>query len=432
MVKKLIVAIGDYGGGKTTFAKWYAKNKGGLFIDFELLYFEKQENDRDRFDVFVKRLASTLQKSSKHLFVMDGYKAITGSYEELADPTFAYLRNNIHCDIQLCLCFAAPHIVRKRQEVKADYVNDAIPRDESEIKRIAYSLFGLAVTMDSDPLFMDTTDGFHFISREEWPQRWEELILLSDLDKMPHDKYYQDIELPSGLVIPGYSQPHESWIRLRDVIDFKDKDVLDLGCFHGFFCFKAEDVGARDIVGIEINENAVGVARRIAWLKNSRVHFYQGDIASLKTDHVYDIVLVLNMMHHVKDIHQALKNIFDAGKLIVFEIPLTQEDIVSQYAEQFGFDFAGKVNSHRADREIVIFTNPQTGALPPQIPSAYRYNYNMEYSKKLVRRAVVLASKIKILFPLVWLVRKYRGLRKSTAHSLIRYSSSKKSLDRSK
>ncbi len=421
LAKKLLIAIGNYGAGKTAFAKWYAKNNAGLFVDFELLYFEKQKNERDRFDIFVKRLASAIQKSSMHLFIMDGYKAITDGYEKLADPTFAYLRHKLNCDIQLCLCFAAPHIVRRRQEAKAGHVSDPLPRDESEIKRITYSLFALAVTMDSAPLFVDTTDGFHFVSKEEWPRRWEELILLSDLDKMPHDKYYEDIELPSGLVIPGYSQSHESWNRLYQLIDFKGKDVLDLGCFHGFFSFKAEEVGARNITGVELNENAIEVARRIAWLKNSKVCFCQGDIVSLETDYVYDIVLALNMLHHVKDIHQALQNIFEAGKLIVFEIPLTQEDIITQYAKRFAFDFMGRANSHRPEREIIIFANPQANALPLEIPSAYEYSYRTEYAKKLLRTALALALKPKIFYPLVWLVRKYRRLRKSNTHSLVRY-----------
>ena len=421
MAKKLIIAIGDYGGGKTTFAKWYAKNNSALFIDFELLYFEKQENEKDRFDVFVKRLASTIQKSSKNLFTMDGYKAITGGYEEIADPTFAYLRDKIDCDIQLCFCFAAPHIMHKRQSVKAVHVSEPLPRDESDIKRIAHSLFGLAINNGSNPLFVDTTEGFNFVAREDWPQRWQELGFLSDLDKKPHDKYYQDIELPSGMVIPGYSKSHITWERLNQLIDFKDKDVLDIGCFHGFICFKAEEAGARNITGVELNEHAVETVRQIAWFKKSRARFYQGDIVSLKTDHVYDIVLTLNMLHHVKDIDQALQNLFNAGKQIVLEIPVTQEEIITRYAKQFAFDFMGKANSHREDREIIIFANPQANLQPLRVPSAYQYNYRTEYAKKSLRSAITLATKIKILYPLVWLVRKYRSVKKSGTRPLVSY-----------
>lgn len=411
--KKLIIVLGEYGAGKTTFAKWYAKNNKGMFLDFELLYFEKTENETNQFDIFVNRLASTIQKSSNHLFVMDGYQAVTDGYEKFADPPFAYLQNKINCDIQLCLCFAAPHVIRKRQIAKVNKGNTAIPHhDESEIKKITYSLFGLVVTTNSEPLFVDTTDGFHFISKQDWLQRWRELTFFSDLDKMPHDKYYQDIELPSGLQIPGYSESHKTWERLHCLIDFRDKDVLDLGCFHGFFSFKAEEAGARSIAGIEINENAIEVARRIAWLKNSKALFCQGDLANFKTNQVYGIVLVLNILHHVRDIHGALQNIFRAGKLIVFEIPVTQEDIITQYANQFGFKPTGKMNSHREEREIIIFTSPQVNVvLSQEIPDAYQYSYNKEYAIRFLKRL----SGFKILYPLRWLVRQYRSFRKPSS-----------------
>lgn len=421
MTKRLVIAIGDYGAGKTAFCKWYAKRNEGLFIDFELLYFENQENEIDSYDTFVKRLTSTMQKSSKRLFVIDGYKAITGGYDQLADPTFVYLQDKLRCDIRLCLCFAAPHVVRKRQEVKASHVSEPLPREEIEIKRITHSLYDLAVLTDSDPLFVDTTDDFHFVSKEEWPQRWEELTFLSDLDKKTHDKYYQDIELPSGLVIPGYSQSHETWNRLSQLVDFKDKDVLDVGCFHGYICFKAEEAGARSITGIDISEDAIEVVRRVAWLRKSRARFNQGDLVNLQIDHIYDTVFALNMLHHVKDIDKALQNLFMSGKTIVLEIQLEQEEVVAQYAQQFNFQFIGKANSHRTDREIVVFANPQAKVPPLRIPRDYQYNYGVEYRKKLIRRTIGLALKMKVFYPLVWLVRRYRHFRKSDVRPLVSY-----------
>lgn len=411
--KKLVIVLGDYGSGKTTFAKWYAKKNNGMFLDFELLYFENTENEANKFDIFINRLAATIQKSSGHLFVMDGYQAITDGYEKFAEPSFAHLRNRIDCDIQLCLCFAAPHIIHQRQIAKVNKGLIASPQDESEIKKITCSLYGLVVTTVSEPLFVDTTDGFQFISKQDWQQRWRELNFFSDLDKVPHDKYYQDIELPSGLQIPGYSESHKTWERLHCLIDFTEKDVLDLGCFHGFISFKAEEAGAQNIVGVDINENAIEVARRIAWLKNSKVLFRQGELANLKTNHVYDIVLALNMLHHVKDIDQALQNIFAAGKLIVFEIPVSQEGIITQCANQFAFQPMGKMNSHREEREIIIFTNPQANVVPSQrIPNAYEYNYRGEYVKKLWRTALARSLKLKIFYLLRWLVRQYRSFRK--------------------
>ena len=421
LTKTLIITIGDYGAGKTTCAKWYAKNNNGLFIDFELLYFVDQETGADRFDVFIERLASTIQQSSKTLFVMDGYKAITGGYDKIADPTFTYLRDSIKCDIQLCLCFSAPHVVRQRQIAKASHVSERLPRDESEIKRITYSLYGLAASSGSDSLFVDTTDGFHMVDGDDWPQHWEELIFLSELDKRQHDKYYQDIELPSGMVIPGYSQSRETWARLSQLIDFKDKEVLDIGCFHGFICFKAEESGAEKVHGLELNQDAIETARQVAWLRKSSVRFYQGDVVTFKADQVYDIVLALNMLHHVSDLGMALGNLFRTGRQVVFEIPVTQEVAVSECAGRFGFQLLGKTNSHRDDREIIIFANPEANIPPLEIPPLYQYNYQNERKKLLVRNAVTRASRVKIFFPLVWIVRQYRRVRKTNVRRLVKY-----------
>jgi hypothetical protein len=110
------------------------------------------------------------------------------------------------------------------------------------------------------------------------------------------------------------------------------------------------------------------MVQRIAWLKKSRARFYQGDIASFEADHVYDIVLTLNMLHHVRDIDRALNNIFSAGRQIVLEIPVTQEEVITRHAGQFAFDLMGKANSHREDREIIIFANPKADIQPSPNP----------------------------------------------------------------
>ena len=82
-----------------------------------------------------------------------GYNVTADGYERLADPPFAYLRGKINRDIQLCLCFVAPHVIRKRQIAKVDKGNIASLHDEDEIKKITHSLFELVVTADSEPLF---------------------------------------------------------------------------------------------------------------------------------------------------------------------------------------------------------------------------------------------------------------------------------------
>ncbi|MDD5590358.1 MAG: class I SAM-dependent methyltransferase [Dehalococcoidales bacterium] len=407
--RKLVVALGDYGAGKTTFSKWYAKNNDGEYLDFELLYFEDNRNNVSRFDTFVERLTSIIQRRTKNLFVMDGYQVPIYGQERVIDPPFAYLREKTNCNIQLCLCFAAPHVIHNRQESKAHKRHITSYHEESEIKQVTQSLFETVVTTDN-PLFVDTTNGFQFISKDDWNQRWRELLFFSYLDKMPHDKYYQEIELPSGLQIPGYSDSNKTWERLNSIIDFRGKDVLDLACFHGFFSFMVEETGAQNVVGVEINENAIEICRRIAWIKNSKARFHQEDIVNLTAKHIYDIVLVLNVLHHISDIPKALENIFRAGRLIVFEIPLTQETIITQYADRFNFKITAETNSHREGRKIIIFSNPQnTVGISKVIPDAYQYTYRRASAKKSIKNALVkTVIKLRLRRPLLWVISKLR------------------------
>ena len=388
--KKLVVALGDYGAGKTTFAKWYAKNNGGLFIDSDLLL-------SDEPGTFEKRLAATIESSPKRLFIMDGCQDV-GKLPQLED--------SLSCNVRLCLCFAAPHIIRKRQELKAGHVKTPLPFDEIMIKSRTESFHDMTT---KNSLFVDTTDGYHFVSWGDWPQRWQELLFYSELSKLSQDKQYQDIELPSGLILPGYTRPNESWERLK-TIDIKGKDALDIGCLYGHFSFKAEEAGARSVLGIDIDEKAIGIARRVAQLRKSRVRFSCGNITDFESDNIYDVVFVLNMLHRTGNTEQALRNIFRIGKLVVFEIYVAQESIVLEFAEQFGHELRIKMTSHRFDREIAVLSQDP---ITQKSPATFRYNYRAEYRKKLLRVMIAKVSKIKILYPLVWLVRKYRKIRKS-------------------
>ena len=401
-MKSLIVATGGYGAGKTTFAKWYAKRNNGTYLDFELLYFERNSS----LETFLERLNVTIKKSPSELFVIDG------------SPMLACLKD-IDCAVRLCLCFAAPHVVHARQSIKASHVSYPLPISEETIKLSTYHRFNAIVANGNDPLFVDTTDGHHFVTRENFPQRWEELIFCSTLHGISPDRHYGDIELPSGIVIPGYTRSRESWDRLRCLIDFSGKDVLDLGCFFGYFSFKAEESGARSVVGVEINENAFRVANQIALLKKSRVSFRRSDIVDFEASCVYDIVLVLNMLHHVKDVNKALENIFECSKLVAFEMPTSQRGTVLEHAKRFGFESAGRANSHREGREITVLTNSQATATC-ELPIEYRYDYRIARLKKLPKEiAVSLVWKLEVHQPFKWLMRRYRSAREVRAKRLM-------------
>jgi len=387
--KKLVIVLGASGSGKTTFAKDHAKKHHGVYIDFDLLFDYRKKSD-NKFINFINKLSRLIESSDKKLFVMDGYLP----YDT---PSVFYLKNKLSIDIQLCLCFAAPYIVYKRQKDKVRNKEFDSFLNKREIKELIEYLFFLINSIDKNALFIDTTNGFEFIKKENFSQRWGDLLFLSELSEKDYDKYYQDINLPSGLNIKGYSESEKTWERLSSLIDFKDQKVLDIGCFHGFFSFKIEQAGAKEIDGVEKSDEAILTARKLSWLKKSKACFYKGDIVNFKTQNIqnhYDIVLVLNMLHHVSDIPKALKNVFSMGNLIVFEIPVEQEKIISKYAKDFGFKLNKKINSHRETREMVLFKNNKSKTnISENILDKYQFSYKTYKMQKFIKDIKVFSKR---------------------------------------
>src|SRR4030043_1245442 len=229
MAKQLLIVVGESGSGKTTIAKKYANERNDLYLDFDTLFNYKT---RDNPPTFIGRLASVISSSPEECFILDGYWP-----EGL--PTPAYLESALNVEVHWCLCFAAPHVIQRRQARKARDPLRSSPTARDVIQKTPEKLFFTIPTVDENALFIDTTnDTAEIVDKNLLAQRWGELLLLSDIDASGYDKGYQDIELPSGTALKGYSDSAKTWERLSAALDFKGAQVLDIGCFHGFFSFK--------------------------------------------------------------------------------------------------------------------------------------------------------------------------------------------------
>lgn len=93
-------------------------------------------------------------------------------------------------------------------------------------------------------------------------------------------------------------------------ISFKDRTVLDIGCDHGFWCFLASDLGAREVLGVDRGRNVKGegvvdlVARNLETsLKNDRYESvdFEGFEAGKQWHDIgpYNLVLLMSLYHHV-------------------------------------------------------------------------------------------------------------------------------------
>lgn len=166
--------------------------------------------------------------------------------------------------------------------------------------------------------------------------------LQNHVDQQKYDKNYQDIEV---LNFVGYSKSHCSWHNICKLnIDWKDKIVCDLGCFHSYFGIKALKSGASVVYGLDLLPQVITTSKLISESSNVNIEYAQWE-GGEETPQC-DIALVLNVLHHCSDQDLTLRNL--KCSFAVFEINLDQILTISKY-----FQIMTIEQSHRDNRAIV-------------------------------------------------------------------------------
>lgn len=98
--------------------------------------------------------------------------------------------------------------------------------------------------------------------------------------------------------------------------ELKGKKILDLGCGTGIFTFLLETYYPDKIVGIDLSEEMLKLARAKAAEKRSRAKFLQGDVQKLTEipDDTYDLVFSSTTTHYLTDLSAFFKTIHKAMK----------------------------------------------------------------------------------------------------------------------
>jgi hypothetical protein len=156
-----------------------------------------------------------------------------------------------------------------------------------------------------------------------------------------YDSRYQDIEIIDFI---GYSRSHQTWERIQDIVKWKGKHVVDLGCFHGYFCYKIEDAGGT-AHGLDNSALALKTAGRINEIRGGAVTFSEweggADIPEC------DVILCLNVLHHFPDQQAALAKM--EAREVLFEVNKEQVPMIRRF-----FRVLQRVSSHRRNRTILL------------------------------------------------------------------------------
>jgi 2-polyprenyl-3-methyl-5-hydroxy-6-metoxy-1,4-benzoquinol methylase len=131
---------------------------------------------------------------------------------------------------------------------------------------------------------------------------------------------YHRVDLPYGLHTPGQNRSKSLSIIFPD--DFHGQSILDIGCGIGYFCFEAEKRNAGRIVGIEPKESRYRQLLLLKDILDSKIEVINCNFDEYKYNDTFDYILLLNVIHHLKEPIQVLRRIARlTRKRFIMEFP---------------------------------------------------------------------------------------------------------------
>lgn len=148
-----------------------------------------------------------------------------------------------------------------------------------------------------------------------------------------NDLRYQRIELPHGLATPGPDRSDTA--RLVFPHDLAGESVLDVGCYLGFFCHEAKRRNAGRVLGLEMDDERLRQARALAGFAGHDIEFRRFDLESDDLDERFDVVLLLNVIHHARRPMDMLAKVARyARRRLVLEVPGIGDGPMKKYLKR--------------------------------------------------------------------------------------------------
>lgn len=104
------------------------------------------------------------------------------------------------------------------------------------------------------------------------------------------------------------------WHELEKMMpNFKDKDVLDLGCGFGWHCRYAQEHGANKVIGIDISEKMLDEAKRMTYSK--AIEYIKVPIEDIEfEENSFHVVISSLALHYIKSFDEVCKKVYSLLK----------------------------------------------------------------------------------------------------------------------
>lgn len=136
----------------------------------------------------------------------------------------------------------------------------------------------------------------------EFERNWDEIAKAYEAFTENADSYSYSIEWPCiQKMLPPLS----------------NKKILDLGCGTGRFSFLFEKKNPLSVVGVDISEQMISIAKQKALSNGSNVKFIKDDISNsdIYTKDKFDFMFSSTTFHYIKDIKSLFQNYITHWKI---------------------------------------------------------------------------------------------------------------------
>lgn len=200
---------------------------------------------------------------------------------------------------------------------------------------------------------------------------------------------YQSVPLPYHLRVPGQDKSAAVDFYLSGRVE--GKSVLDVGTYYGLYPFEAMERGAARAVGIEQDAERYAIAKRIAELNGNRYEIRRCRAEELDPTEKFDLVLFLNVLHHVLDPVDAVSKI----ARLCSDIMLVEFCLPWDYSNlKFLKDEAGRGRSRTWAMARSMLMRCACAGLPVMAVGEREYHRTFYFSPEAFRNIFVIHNRI--------------------------------------